>query len=294
MRKFVGITTDADIIPDETTILRFRRLLEIHQLTEALFAEVNGLLSERGLFVGKGTIVDATLIHAPSSTKNAQKKRDPEMHQTRKGKQSYFGMKMHTGVDAGSGLVHTIQATAANVHDATVLPELLHGNEDALYGDSAYHSKALEALALLVGLSFYVCKRGSRGHPLTERERMRNRRYSRVRAIVEHPYLVVKRLWGHAKHATAGSRRIWRKCIRCLPWLISTASDIVCWPRRSGASMKCKKRRNRCGEARNRGARRSWAHIFCNLMRSPPSSFNYNRIFRASLMRSSRAIALPS
>jgi IS5 family transposase len=87
MRKFVGITTDADIIPDETTILRFRRLLEIHQLTEALFAEVNGLLSERGLFVGKGTIVDATLIHAPSSTKNAQKKRDPEMHQTRKGKQ---------------------------------------------------------------------------------------------------------------------------------------------------------------------------------------------------------------
>ena len=113
--------------------------------------------------MGKGTIVDATLIHAPSSTKNAQKKRDPQMHQTRKGKQWYFGMKMHTGVDAGSELVDTIQATAANVHDATVLPELLHGNEDALYGDSAYHSKALEALALLVGLSFYVCKRGSRG-----------------------------------------------------------------------------------------------------------------------------------
>jgi IS5 family transposase len=199
MRKFVSVSTDADIIPDETTILRFRRLLEAHQLTAALFAEINGLLSERGLFVGKGTIVDATIIHAPSSTKNAQKKRDPEMHQTRKGKQWYFGMKMHTGVDAGSGLVHTIKATAANVHDATVLPELLHGNEEALYGDSAYHSKALETLALMVGLSFYVCKRGSRGHPLTERERMRNRRYSRVRAIGEHPYLVVKRLWGHAK-----------------------------------------------------------------------------------------------
>jgi len=199
MRRFCGVTTDGDIIPDETTILRFRRLLEAHQLTEALFVEINSLLSERGLFVGKGTIVDATIIHAPSSTKNAENKRDPEMHQTRKGKQWYFGMKMHTGVDAGSGLVHTIQASAANVHDATVLPELLHGNEEALYGDSAYHSKALEELAMIVGLSFFVCKRGSRGHPLSERERMRNRRYSKVRAIGEHPYLVVKRLWGHAK-----------------------------------------------------------------------------------------------
>ena len=199
MRQFVGVTSDGDIIPDETTVLRFRRLLEAHRLTEALFTEVNCWLSERGLFVGKGTIVDATIIHAPSSTKNAEKKRDPEMHQTRKGKQWYFGMKMHTGVDAGSGLVHTLQATAANVHDATVLPELLHGNEEALYGDSAYHSKALQALALMVRLSFYVCKRGSRGHPLTEHERLRNRRYSKVRAIGEHPYLVVKRLWGHAK-----------------------------------------------------------------------------------------------
>jgi transposase, IS5 family len=199
MRSFCGVTTDGDIIPDETTILRFRRLLETQQLTEALFLEINSLLSERGLFVGKGTIVDATIIHAPSSTKNAENKRDPEMHQTRKGKQWYFGMKMHTGVDAGSGLVHTIEATAANVHDATVLPQLLHGNEEALYGDSAYHSKAAEELAIAVGLSFFVCKRGSRGHPLTERERMRNRRYSRVRAIGEHPYLVVKRLWGHAK-----------------------------------------------------------------------------------------------
>ena len=199
MRKFAGITTDADIIPDETTILRFRRLLEVHGLTEAMFSQINGLLSERGLFVGKGTIVDATIIHAPSSTKNAEKKRDPEMRQTKKGNQWYFGMKMHTGTDAGSGLVHTIQATAANVHDSTVLPELLHGNEEALYGDSAYHSKALQALAVMIGLSFFVCERGTRARPLTERQRSRNRRYSRVRAIGEHPYLVVKRLWGHAK-----------------------------------------------------------------------------------------------
>jgi len=199
MRKFAGVTSDGDIIPDETTILRFRRLLEAHRLTEALFAEINGLLSERGLFVGKGTIVDATIIHAPSSTKNVKKKRDPEMHQTKKGNQWYFGMKMHTGTDAGSGLVHTIQGTAANVHDSTVLPQLLHGHEEALYGDSAYHSKALQALALVVGLSFCVCQRGTRARPLSERQRARNRRYSRVRAIGEHPYLVVKRLWGHAK-----------------------------------------------------------------------------------------------
>lgn len=199
MRKFAGVTTDADIIPDETTILRFRRLLEAHQLTPALFTEINSLLAERGLFVGKGTIVDATIIHAPSSTKNAEKKRDPEMHQTRKGKQWYFGMKMHTGTDAESGLVHTIEATAANVHDANVLAQLLHGEEAALYGDSAYHSKAAQAMALAVGLSFFVCQRGTRAKPLSKRQRARNRRYSRLRAIGEHPYLVVKRLWGHAK-----------------------------------------------------------------------------------------------
>lgn len=199
MRRFVGVTSDGDIIPDETTILRFRRLLEAHRLTESVFSEINTLLSERGLFVGKGTIVDATIIHAPSSTKNADKKRDPEMHQTRKGKQWYFGMKMHTGTDVGSGLVHTIQATSANVHDAHVLPELLHGAEETLYGDSAYHSKELKALAEQSGLQFNVNERGFKDRPLTQRQKTRNRRLSKVRATVEHPYLVVKRLWGNAK-----------------------------------------------------------------------------------------------
>ena len=199
MRSFVGVTCDADIIPDETTILRFRRLLEIHQLTQGLFVEINSLLSERGLFVGKGTIVDATIIHAPSSTKNAQNKRDPEMHQTRKGKQWYFGMKMHTGTDAESGLVHGIEATAANVHDANVLGQLLHGEEQALYGDSAYHSQQLKELAEGAGLQFNVNQRGFKDRPLTQRQKARNRRLSKVRAVVEHPFLVVKRLWGHAK-----------------------------------------------------------------------------------------------
>ena len=108
-------------------------------------------------------------------------------------------MKMHTDTDAGSGLVHTIQATAANVHDSNVLGELLHGTEETLYGDSTYHSKALQALAVIIGLKFYVCERGTRAQPLPERQRARNRRHSKVRAIGEHPYLVVKRLWGYAK-----------------------------------------------------------------------------------------------
>jgi transposase, IS5 family len=199
MRHFAGVKTDADVIPDETTILNFRRLLEVHGLTEELFGKINTLLSERGLFVGKGTIVDATIINAPPSTKNIEKKRDPEMHQTKKGNQWYFGMKVHTGVDAGSGLVHTVQATSANVHDSMVLGELLHGAEDALYGDSAYHSKELKSLAEDSGIEFKVCERGKKKHPLTDRQKARNRRFSRVRAIGEHPYLVVKRLWGHAK-----------------------------------------------------------------------------------------------
>ena len=199
MRQFAGVVTDADVIPDETSILNFRRLLERHQLTERVLAQINAHLSERGLFVGKGTIVDATIINAPSSTKNAENKRDPEMHQTRKGKQWYFGMKMHTGVDDGFGLVHTVQGTAANVADVNVFGELLHGGEERVHGDSAYHSKALAAQAEASGIEFSVNQRGSKHKPLTQAQRARNRRLSRVRAVVEHPFLVVKRLWGHAK-----------------------------------------------------------------------------------------------
>lgn len=199
MREFAGVRTDADVIPDESSILNFRRLLEQHQLTEALFTEINAHLAERGFIVGKGTVVDATIINAPSSTKNAEQKRDPEMHQTRKGKQWYFGMKVHTGTDADSGLVHTVQGTAANEADVNMLGELLHGDEDCVRGDSAYHSKELKAQAEAAGIGFEVNERGSKNAPLTKKQRSRNRRLSKVRAIVEHPFLVVKRLWGHAK-----------------------------------------------------------------------------------------------
>lgn len=199
MRQFAGVRTDADVIPDETSILNFRRLLENYALAEKLFAEINTYLAERGFLVGKGTIVDATIINAPSSTKNIEKKRDPEMHQTRKGQQWYFGMKVHTGTDADSGIVHTIQGTAANVADVNVLGELLHGDEHSLHADAAYHSKPLKAQAEAAGIEFNVNERGSKNAPLSEAQRMRNRDLSRVRAIVEHPFLVVKHIWGHAK-----------------------------------------------------------------------------------------------
>jgi IS5 family transposase len=199
MRHFAGVCTDADVIAGETSILNFRRLLEKHELTARLLAESNAHLSERGRLVGKGTIVDAPIINAPSSTKNAHKERDPEMHQTRKGRQGYFGMKVHTGTDTDSGLVHTVIATSANVADGNMLGELLHGQEQSLHAASAYHCKALKEAAEAAGIAFNGNERGTRSRPLTPRQRARNRRLSRVRATVEPPFLVVKRLWGHAK-----------------------------------------------------------------------------------------------
>jgi transposase, IS5 family len=129
------------------------------------------------------------------------------MHQTRKGKQWYFGMKVHTGTDTDSGLVHTVIATSANVADVNVLGELLHGQEESLHGDSAYHSKALKDEAEAADIEFNVNQRGTRSRRLTQRQRARNRRLSRVRATVEHPFLVVKRLWGHAKVRYRGIKK---------------------------------------------------------------------------------------
>ncbi len=139
VRRFVGVELSDDVVPDETTILRFRHLLERHQLTQALFAAIGGLLAAKRLLLKTGTIVDATIIAAPSSTKNAAQARDPEMRQTRKGKQWHFGMKLHTGTDLG-GVVHSLTATDATAADITQLPALLHGQEQVLFGDQAYWS----------------------------------------------------------------------------------------------------------------------------------------------------------
>lgn len=201
LRRFVGIDLGRERVPDGTTLLKFRRLLEQHALGEALFAKVGEILQARGLKLGTGTIVDATIIGAPSSTKNADKQRDPEMHQTRKGQQWYFGMKMHIGVDSRTGLAHSAVVTAANVHDKHPLPDLLHGDEQRVYGDSAYasqkaliHSKAPKAKDFT---NQRVRKR--KGDEIDKVERLKNHNKSKVRARVEHVFAVVKRLWGFAK-----------------------------------------------------------------------------------------------
>ena len=141
MRRFAGIDLGREPVPNETTVCKFRPLLEQHELGRRLFEEVHTHLEACGLKVSRGTIVDATIISAPSSTKNAAKARDPEMHQTRKGQQWYFGMKAHVGVDSKTKLIHAVVATAANVHDATVLVDLLHGEETRVWGDQAYREQ---------------------------------------------------------------------------------------------------------------------------------------------------------
>lgn len=198
MRRFVGVTLGEDVVPDETTILRFRHMLEEHQLTEGMFAVVGELLETRGLLLKGGTIVDATIIEAPTSTKNATRTRDPEMKQTRKGNAWHFGMKVHVGTDC-RGVVHSLTTTDAARHDITQLPELVHGEERALYGDRAYWSEALRAECRQHGVKYRVNRRGHRNRPLSPHWREINRSRSRVRARGEHPFLVVKHLWGFRK-----------------------------------------------------------------------------------------------
>jgi len=199
LRRFVGIDLGRERVPDGTTLLKFRRLLEKHKLGEQLFAAVGQVLQARGLKVGTGTIVDATIIDAPSSTKNADKARDPEMHQTRKGQQWYFGMKMHIGVDSRTGLAHSVVVTAANVHDKHPLPDLLHGNEQRVYGDSAYASQKALIEAKAPQARDFTNQRVRRSGEIDEAQRSKNRNNSRVRARVEHVFAVVKRLWGFTK-----------------------------------------------------------------------------------------------
>ena len=199
LRSFVGIDLGRERVPDATTLLKFRRLLETHSLGEKLFAKVGEVLQGRGLKVGTGTIVDATIIGAPSSTKNADKQRDPEMHQTRKGQQWYFGMKLHIGVDSQTGLTHSAVVTAANVHDKHSLPDLLHGNEQRVYGDSAYASQQQLIASKAPKAKDFTNQRVRKADQVDEVQRRKNRNKSKVRARVEHVFAVVKRLWGFNK-----------------------------------------------------------------------------------------------
>ena len=199
MRQFVGIDLGREPVPDETTICKFRHLLEAHQIGKQLFARIGEYLATHGLQVSRGTIVDATIIHAPSSTKNRRKKRDPEMHQTKKGNQWYFGMKAHIGVDSQTKLIHSVAATAANVHDSQVLPELLHGQEARVWGDSAYSGQRDVIRQHAPKAKSFIQAKAHRHRPLSEAERARNCTKSKVRAKVEHAFLVIKRIFGWAK-----------------------------------------------------------------------------------------------
>ncbi|MGH7837108.1 MAG: IS5 family transposase [Candidatus Binataceae bacterium] len=199
MRVFVGVDLGRERVPDETTVCKFRHLLEKHRLGERIFKAINAHLAGLGMKIGTGTIVDATIIHAPSSTKNAAKERDPEMHSTKKGNQWYFGMKLHIGVDSKQTLVHSVAGTAANVHDSQKLSELLHGRETRVWGDSAYRGQREVIRKRAPRAQDFTNERAHRHHQLTDKQRQTNRTKSRVRAVVEHPFGVVKRLWGFTK-----------------------------------------------------------------------------------------------
>ncbi len=199
MRRFARVELGEDKIPDESTILRFRHLLEKHRLTEGIFEAVKDLLTEHRLLLRAGTIVDATIIAAPSSTKNATGTRDPEMKQSRKGGSWHFGMKLHIGTDI-HGQVHSLTATHAAEADIKQLPKLLHGEESVLYGDQAYWKEADRQAFEAKGVRYRINRRAAGGNKkLSERWRKINRARSRTRACCEHPFRIVKQLWGFDK-----------------------------------------------------------------------------------------------
>ncbi len=199
MRAFAGIDLGDAPAPDETTICKFRHLLERNDLGPAILREVNQFLASRKVKISTGTIVDATIIEAPSSTKNSSGERDPEMHQTKKGNEWHFGMKAHIGVDSKSRLVHSFVATPANVHDSRVLGDLLHGNETRVWGDSAYRGKTAAIREKAPYATDFTQPHSSRNKNLSATERKANRTKSRVRSRVEHVFHVVKRIFGFDK-----------------------------------------------------------------------------------------------
>ena len=199
MRDFVGIDLGREPAPDETTVCKFRHLLEKHDLGRRLFQEVHRHLETQGLKVSTGTIVDASIINAPSSTKNTEQKRDPDMHQTKKGNQWYFGMKAHIGVDSKTKLIHSVVATAANVADSTILPDLLHGDETRVWGDQAYRGQQDVIRDCAPKAKDFTNRRYRHCGVVDEREKARNRTKSKVRAKVEHVFGVIKRVFGFAK-----------------------------------------------------------------------------------------------
>jgi transposase, IS5 family len=206
-QRFLGLDPLQQRVPDETTVLHFRRLLESLGLAELIFAKVNEGLAAKGLLLKGGTIVDATILSAPSSTKNRDGMRDPEMSSTQKNGDWHFGMKAHIGVDAERGLVHTVKTTTASVHDSQVFTELTHGEETVVAGDSAYANQMLKTGCRQAGLAYLIHDKGTRARPLSPRQRHRNRQKSRLRSKVEFPFRIIKRLWGHASVRYRGLKK---------------------------------------------------------------------------------------
>jgi len=209
MRRFTGIDLISDRIPDETTILAFRHLLEKHDLGDQIFEAVKAHLKANGMAMKQGTIIDATLIAAPSSTKNKARERDPEMHQTKKGNQWYFGMKVHIGVDTDTGLIHSVETTAANVHDLTPAADLLHGEETVVYADAGYQGIEKRVEIEGKGIGFRVAMRPGKRRALPDTPEGRvddliETAKAHIRAKVEHPFRVIKRQFGFEKTRLRG------------------------------------------------------------------------------------------
>ena len=199
LRRFCGFGGVTAALPDETTILNFRHFLEEHDLTTTMLGEINAHLKAQGLLSSKGSMVDATIIHAPRSTKNQEQARDPAMQQTKKGNLWYFGMKIHIGADADSGAVHSVEVTAANAADITLLPKLLRPEDAGIFADAGYTSDEYKRGSRKLGLSWCVQDKRKPGRNLSSSQKKRNRKQSSIRARVEHVFRVIKRQFGFAK-----------------------------------------------------------------------------------------------
>src|SRR5271170_914173 len=207
LRRFAGVDLGRAAAPDETTILRFRRLLEQHELCGQILDTVNHYLGCKGLRISTGTIVDATIIAAASSTKNSKGERDPEMHQTRKGKQWFFGAKAHIGVDSKQGIVHSVCTSAASVSDVHMLPDLLHGEEKKVWGDAGYQGQTAAIHKAAPAAQDMTSRRVKTKAGVDEEQKLRNRTKARVRAKVEWPFRVLKRVFGFTKVRLTCSRK---------------------------------------------------------------------------------------
>ena len=207
LRRFAGVDLGRAAAPDETTILRFRRLLEQHELCGEILDTVNRYLASKGLRISTGTIVDATIIAAPSSTKNSNKERDPEMHQTRKGNQWFFGAKAHIGVVSKEGIVHSVCTSAASVSDVHMLPDLLHGAEKKVWGDAGYQGQTEAIHEAAPQAQDMTSRRAKYKGGVDEVERRKNRTKARVRSKVEWPFRILKRIFGYTKVRYRGLKK---------------------------------------------------------------------------------------